>query len=113
MYWINNAAYLSVEDGDLFVRGEDVDYLYTSNSTRHHHHDTRMKISLLDIARPAKQKGIAKDFEVVQKVRNVVVLEDDLENPLGYRWEDDEWDEWEQIYYTTEKKSYSSALKGT
>ena len=55
--------------------------------------------------------GVVKDFEVVKKVRNVVALEDDLEDPLGYQWEDDEW---EQIYDTTvtEKKSYSSVLKG-
>ena len=57
--------------------------------------------------------GVVKDFEVVKKVRNVVALEDDFEDPLeDDEW--DEWDEWEQIYDTTvtEKKSYSSALKG-
>ena len=89
-----------------------------------------MKVSLLDIARPAKQKGdvitftitiiqmthvkqsysgVAKDFEVVQKVRNVIVLED---NGLEYQWEDDEW---EQIYderHAEEQRSYSSVLRG-
>ena len=135
MYWVNNAAYLYVEDGDLFVRDEDVydfkiDFM---DSTTLHHRDTDMKVSLLDIARPAKQKGkkrllllfnngsliiiiktgVAKDFEVVKKVRNVVALEDGLEDhTLGYQWEDYEWDEWEQIYDTTEKRSYSSVLKG-
>ena len=61
------------------------------------------------------QSGTAKGFEVVQKVRNVVVLEDDFEGLLGLQWEDDEWDEWEQIYdeqHGTEKMSYSSVLRG-
>jgi hypothetical protein len=56
--------------------------------------------------------GAVKDFEVVQKVRNVVALEDDFESLIGYQWEDDEWDDWEQISDATEKKSYSSVLKG-
>ena len=57
--------------------------------------------------------GAAKDFEIVQKVRDVVALEDDFESLLlEYQWEDDEW---EQIYdeqQATEKRSYSSVLKG-
>ena len=61
MFW-NCTAYLSgsnVDDGELFVREEDVydfkiDFMDTSD-TRHHHTD--MKVSLLDIARPAKRKG--------------------------------------------------------
>ena len=62
MYWVNNAAYLYVEDGDLFVRDEDVydfkiDFM---DSATLHHRDTDMKVSLLDIARPAKQKGKKK-----------------------------------------------------
>ena len=57
--------------------------------------------------------GAPKDFEVIQKVRNVVALEDNFEGLLlEYQWEDDEWDEWEQIYDATEKRSYSSVLKG-
>jgi hypothetical protein len=45
----------------------------------------------------------------VEKVRNVIVLEDD---GLEYQWEDDEW---EQIYDTRhaeEQPSYSSVLRG-
>ena len=44
----------------------------------------------------------------MQKVRNVIVLEDGLE----YQWEDDEW---EQIYderHADEQQSYSSVLRG-
>jgi hypothetical protein len=55
------------------------------------------------------QSGAAKDFEIVEKVRNVIVLED---NGLDYQWEDDEW---EQIYDkrdAEEQLSYSSVLRG-
>ena len=61
MYWINNAAHIYVEDGDVFVRGEDVDYVDrthcdTDSMTR----KPEVTVSLLDIARPAKQKGKKK-----------------------------------------------------
>ena len=65
MYW-KCPAYISgssVDDGELFVREEDVydfkiDFTDTSDSDTRHHTD--MKVSLLDIARPAKKKGIKK-----------------------------------------------------
>jgi len=116
MQW-NSSAFISgsdVDDGELFIRDEDVydfridfnliDSYDTSNTT--HHSD--MMVSLLDIARPAKQKGAAKDFEVVQKLRNVIVLED---SGLEYQWDDDEW---EHIYdeRLAEERSYSSVLRG-
>ena len=65
MQW-NSSAFISgsdVDDGELFVREEDVydfriDFnlidCYDTSDTSHH---TDMKVSLLDIARPAKQKG--------------------------------------------------------
>ena len=59
------------------------------------------------------KSGPEKDFEVVPKVRNVVALEDEFfEGQLGYQLEGDEWDEWEQIFDPSEKKSYSSVLRG-
>jgi len=110
MFWKCD-AYLSgsnVDDGELFVREEDVydfkiDFVDTTDTHRHH---TDMKVSLIDIARPAKKNGVGKDFEVIQKVRNVIALEDDQ-----WEWEADEW---ERIYEqdATEKRSYSSVLKG-
>jgi len=100
----------AIDDGELFIH--EADSVYDINilmddtcDTRHH---TDMTISLLEIARPAKRKGIAKDFEVVQKVRNVIVLEDEFE---GLGWEDDEW---EQIYderHADQGRSYSSVLR--
>ena len=60
MHW-KCTAFLSgsnVDDGELSVREEDVydfkiDFMDTSDTCHH----TDMKVSLLDIARPAKQKG--------------------------------------------------------
>jgi len=115
--WANSAFISNVDDGELFIRDEDVyDYkidfnlidsydTLTSNTTHH----TDMKVSLLDIARPAKRKGAAKDFEVVQKLRNVIVLED---NGLEYQWEDDEWEHIYDEEFVEEQRSYSSVLRG-
>jgi len=114
MYW-KCTAFISgsdVDDGELFVREEDVDDFkidFTDTSNARHHSD--MKVSLLDIARPAKQKGAAKDFEVVRKVRDVITLEDDFEG-LEYYWEDDEWEQRCDQPHATEKKSYSSVVRG-
>jgi len=107
-----------VDEGDLFIRNEDHDDVhdfktdfnlidsYDTSDTTHH---TVMKVSLLDIARPAKQRGAAKDFEVVQKLRNVIVLED---NGLEYQWEDDEWEHIYDERLAEEQRSYSSVLRG-
>jgi len=56
--------------------------------------------------------GVAKDFEVVQKVRNVIALEDDIEGLVGYLWEDDEWEQIYDEHHAEEPRSYSSILKG-
>jgi len=80
-----------VDDGALEVQDEDV-YDYKVDFSQTHDgpsRETDMTVSILDIARPAKRKGPAKDFEVVQKVRGVIVLEDEPEL-------DD--DMWEAIY---------------
>jgi len=50
--------------------------------------------SLLDVAKPAKVKGIAKDFEVIESVKKVIALNDVEEKHEEFRWEDD----WEDVY---------------
>ena len=55
------------------------------------------------------KSGAAKDFEVVQKLRNVIVLED---NGLEYHWEDDEWEHIYDEEFVEEQRSYSSVLRG-
>lgn len=65
-----------------------------------------MTICLLDIARPIKRKGLAKDFEVVKKPQHVIALED-VEGSL-------EEDDWECIYVAEVKqtRTYSAVLHG-
>jgi len=117
--WKNSSTFINgsnIDDGELFVREEhgyydldEIDFRHTSD-TRHH---TEMKVSLVDIARPAKRKGAAKDFEVVQTVQNVVVLEDEFESLGGYEWEDDEWEQiFDERHSAEERTSYSSVLRG-
>ncbi|KAE9396712.1 hypothetical protein BT96DRAFT_996486 [Gymnopus androsaceus JB14] len=75
-------------------------------------------VSLLDIAKPAKPKGIAKDFEVVKGVRRVIFLEDEKDwETFSQEQVDEEWEEWEEIYESTalkkkpeSKPSYSDIL---
>ncbi|KAF8233664.1 hypothetical protein L208DRAFT_1395398 [Tricholoma matsutake] len=83
--------------------------------------------SLLDIARPAKQRGVTKGFEIIQRVRDVITLEDDdddcgsvnddegwSEDDLAQWREEDEDDyEWEELYRDEREKpkTYVAALK--
>jgi len=109
------------DTGELSFQDEDVhdfkiDFTDNDDDTQNTRRHTDMTISLLDIARPAKQKGVAKDFEVVQTVRNVIVLEDEFESLVGFQWEDDnEWEQWEEVYdgrHAEQARSYSSVLRG-
>lgn len=63
---MNSSAYIcghAVDDGELFIREEDVydfridfNLIEDTSDTSHWHHSD-MKVSLLDIARPAKRRG--------------------------------------------------------
>ncbi|KAF9483279.1 hypothetical protein BDN70DRAFT_873970 [Pholiota conissans] len=71
---------------------------------------TDMTVSLLNIARPAKGKRVARDFEVVRSVRNVIVLAEENEDTFFVND-----DGWERIYDEESvdyRKSYSSVLRG-
>ncbi|KAF8965758.1 hypothetical protein BDZ97DRAFT_1757040 [Flammula alnicola] len=119
----NSSEFVSpaqVDDGALSVNDEDVyDFKvdFDSSPEAEFRHHTDMSVSILDIARPAKGKGVAKDFQVVRNMRNVVVLpEEEFEI-----WEDDVFerslwdDDWEQIYdeqRVDTRPSYSSVLRG-
>jgi len=105
------------EDERTFeLRDEDVyDFKVDFDDSRDTRHYTDMTVSLFDIARPAKGKGVAKGFEIVNKTRNVIPLDDgDFEI-----WEDDVfdrelWGDWEQIYDEQRidtRRSYSSVLR--
>ncbi|PPQ68020.1 hypothetical protein CVT24_002929 [Panaeolus cyanescens] len=73
-------------------------------------------VSLLDLARPAKKRGPAKDFEVVPRVRNVVALEDnDVDSfyvPSTSGTGDDEWERVSDEQTFDNRRSYSSVLRG-
>jgi hypothetical protein len=130
----------SEDERPFELRDEDVyDFKVDFADSRDTRHHTDMKVSLLDIARPAKAKGelgqfcifsseflicfcfcsqgAAKGFEVVRKTRGVIPLDDDGDFEV---WEDDVfdqelWGDWEQIYdeqRVDTRKSYSSVLRG-
>jgi hypothetical protein len=71
---------------------------------------TDMTVSILKIARKAKGKGIAREFEVVRNVRNVIALPE--QNERTFPGDDDDW---EKVYDEEEldtRRSYSSVLRG-
>jgi len=54
-------------------------------------------------------KGIAKDFEIVKEVNDVIVLEDqDIESDF----DDDEWEAIDFAEGISAKRTYSAALSG-
>ncbi|TFK65006.1 hypothetical protein BDN72DRAFT_220172 [Pluteus cervinus] len=83
-------------------------------------------VSLLDIAKPAKVKGVAKEFEVVAGPQRVITIED-YEDYLETfsqgtsAWDEafdefDEESEWDDVYEDDEhvraRKTYSAILRG-
>jgi len=64
-------------------------------------------IDLLDIARPAKLKGIAKEFEVVQGSPRIVALPDE---PLGPAAKEEDWEEIDSEDIDP-RKSYSAVVR--
>ncbi|KAI0752603.1 hypothetical protein C8Q80DRAFT_465351 [Daedaleopsis nitida] len=78
------------------------------------------EVAILDIAKPAKRRGAAKDYEVIKTLRRVIVLEDDEDEyeDVEWGWEDelDELDgvDWEAIEGPSKRKdsaSYATAVK--
>ncbi|KAJ6522474.1 hypothetical protein B0H19DRAFT_1202768 [Mycena capillaripes] len=98
-----------------------------------------MVVSLLDIARPAKRRGVAKKYEVLPTIRRVIELEDDAASEQWEQWEagseawevhSEQWEsqsegweipagdygaeEWEELYghkFEQEGPSYSAAVR--
>ncbi|KAJ7594063.1 hypothetical protein C8J56DRAFT_776282, partial [Mycena floridula] len=60
-------------------------------------------VSLMDIARPAKRRGIEKEFEVVQNNRRVIVLEDSEDEA------DDEREDWDM--FADEEEAEKATVK--
>jgi hypothetical protein len=69
-------------------------------------------VSLLDIARPAKPRGIAKHFEVVERLPRVIALEET--DDFGWEKEDEDWedlygDEW--LPLQKQRRAYSDIVR--
>ncbi|RDB17249.1 hypothetical protein Hypma_001979 [Hypsizygus marmoreus] len=74
--------------------------------------------SLLDIAKPAKTKGVAKEYEVVEPPQRVIVFDDEFDYTYESSVEDDfDWDdglsEWDEVEgeKAESKASYSEIVK--
>jgi len=64
-------------------------------------------IDLLDIARPAKPKGVAKEFEVVQGSPRIVTLPDE---PIGPEVREEDWEDIDSEIMDS-RKSYSAIVR--
>lgn len=64
-------------------------------------------LDLIAMAKPVKVKGLAKEFGVVPKVKQVIVLEDSI-SELRFC---EDWEELEYNRETRERTSYSAALR--
>jgi hypothetical protein len=60
----------------------------------------------------ASCKGVAKDFEIVKRVKDVIALEDSMSEISDLDLGDDEWEEIEYELGFKEKRTYSAALRG-
>ncbi|KAJ3516551.1 hypothetical protein NLJ89_g1067 [Agrocybe chaxingu] len=74
----------------------------------------KIDVELMHLARPAKRRGPAKDFEVVQRVRDVIALSEDEVECSDWGDLDLEDEEWQDILDEREvTRSYSAAVRGT
>jgi len=127
-YW-NGRAFVcggnDTVDGPYCVEGPDCDVCAVENMPPYVLDDrgqaptSHVLSSLLDIAKPAKAKGVAKEFEVVDSVTRVIAFEDE-EGPAEWGYEamhDFDWEEWDKVYEegkqgSEKKASYSAVVEG-
>ncbi|KAJ7625284.1 hypothetical protein DFH06DRAFT_952763, partial [Mycena polygramma] len=89
-----------LRDATTAVKLEDVDRDHVGEPDRDApfaHSSSQREVALMDIARYAKLKGVAKDFEVLKAPRRVIVLDEDAfwEEPQFQFVDDDA--EWEDV----------------
>ncbi|KAI1792664.1 hypothetical protein LXA43DRAFT_309408 [Ganoderma leucocontextum] len=76
-------------------------------------HDGRAEVAIMDIAKPMKLRGPSREYEVVDTVRRVIVLEDED----GWEWDGDtelgrEDDRWETVEdMASSRLSYAMILQ--
>ncbi|CAA7263426.1 unnamed protein product [Cyclocybe aegerita] len=115
--WANdNTVRVDDEDPQIRITDDDVydfqvDFGDTAVPTKPEE-EVRFEVDLLGIARPAKKKGVAKDFEVLKRLPDVIALDEDY-------WESSESgfseEEWEAIYDDERRdnqRTYSAVLRG-
>ncbi|KAJ3516553.1 hypothetical protein NLJ89_g1065 [Agrocybe chaxingu] len=112
--WANDNT-VRVDDEDLLVQiSEDDVYDYKvdcGDAVPTKPEEVHFEVDLLVIARPAKKKGPAKDFEVVKHLPGVIALDED-------HWESSEFcfseEDWEAIYddERADQRTYSAVLRG-
>ncbi|KAJ8502566.1 hypothetical protein ONZ45_g11637 [Pleurotus djamor] len=66
-------------------------------------------LAIMEIAKQAKAKGVAKEFEVVEKPRQVIALDDNDQD----HWE--QYEEWEDLYFEPAeyKVPYAAVVTGS
>ncbi|KAJ7704724.1 hypothetical protein B0H14DRAFT_3173110 [Mycena olivaceomarginata] len=89
------APYEDAEDARAVESGAETDLLLPPH-----------EVALMDIARHAKPKGVAKDFEMLDAPRRVIVLDEDA---FVDRPDDDEDSDWEDINSFAEVNSDAGA----
>ncbi|KAJ3987856.1 hypothetical protein F5890DRAFT_1495205 [Lentinula detonsa] len=101
----------SVDEADMVE--EEVYFDANTSSDESSQTSGRMHVvSLFDIAKPAKCKGIEKEYEMVEKMREIIFLDEEL-----YEIEE-QWEDWEEIHgwtdseMKTQKPTYAAALQG-
>ncbi|CAA7263430.1 unnamed protein product [Cyclocybe aegerita] len=73
----------------------------------------KVEIELMHLAHPAKRRGPAQDFEVVQRVKDVIALSEDEVEYSDWGKLDLVDEEWEAIFDESKvKTSYSAAVRG-
>lgn len=103
---------LTSHDGHEELLESAMDYYHSPNVSSKR--DSQNAISLLDIAKPMKVRGIATDFEVVESVDRIIASDEDIFEVDAPRASDNDSD-WEDLFEReTEVKiptKYSDVIK--
>ncbi|OSD01030.1 hypothetical protein PYCCODRAFT_1436812 [Trametes coccinea BRFM310] len=87
------------------------------NYAVHSYTSPRREVPIMDIAKPMKPRGVAKDFEMLDTVRRVIALDEDQRAEWMDDQEEDlalqEWEslEWESASGHEHKASYAAKLR--
>ncbi|ESK91220.1 hypothetical protein Moror_2940 [Moniliophthora roreri MCA 2997] len=116
-------------NGDSFICTKDVDGHHLQSDIESDYEDDeyeeqncatrRQEVSLLDMAKPMKKRGIAKHFEIVRTVQRTIPFDEGLEFEEGSECWDimshigDEDSEWEEVYHEEKVEEKVKAVRPT